>query len=64
MGLNDGADKMEFFFYASPEELGKRQVGCTFCFTINTSETEVGLFSTVIMMGLYWHIHAGVTNCS
>lgn len=32
-----------FFFHVSPEELGKRQVGCTFCFTINTSETEGGL---------------------
>lgn len=35
----------------SPEKLGKRQVGCTFCFTINTSETEEGLFPSVIMMG-------------
>lgn len=50
-------------FYVSPEKLRKRQVGCNFCFTINPSETEGGLFSGVTMMELCWHSHAGVSNC-
>lgn len=49
-------------FYVSAKKPRKRQVGCNFCFTINPSETEGGLFSGVTMTGLCWHSHAGVPD--
>lgn len=46
----------------SPEELGKRRVGCTLYFTINTSETEGGLFFFSCNDGII--LAHGVKNCS
>lgn len=64
MRLNDGADKMEF--YVSPEEL-RVQTGRMYFLLYNKCLWDCGRTffpPSIVMMGLYWHIRTGVTNCS